>query len=158
MTFDDPTHGHDDTAMINGVVNKVVARLGKQLAKTLKEDEGKGIAPGEPAACLMCFAPIDYEVRRSLCLGWSSPPRRASSSRGCARSPGGGAVMMGPDDAHTQGRGLTAKAQTWRPAACGGRVYLVPCPRVGQLAAAGEPPRLGAWEVGSSQKWQLFRV
>eukprot|EP01047_Picozoa_sp_COSAG01_P023679 COSAG01_NODE_1441_length_10293_cov_4.232392_3_plen_71_part_00 len=38
MTFDDPTHGHDDTAMINGVVNKVVARLGKQLAKTLKED------------------------------------------------------------------------------------------------------------------------
>ena len=56
-------------------------------AKALKEDDGDGIAPGEPAACLMCFAPIEKEVRRSLCRGWSSPPWHAMSSRGCAMSP-----------------------------------------------------------------------
>ena len=39
-------------------------------AKCLKDDDGDGIAPAEPAACLMCFAPIDQEVRRSLCCGW----------------------------------------------------------------------------------------
>ena len=34
-------------------------------AKALKEDEGEGIAPGEPAGCLVCFAPIDRVVRPS---------------------------------------------------------------------------------------------
>ena len=45
-----------------------------QRAKALKEDDGDGIAPGEPAGCLKCFAPVEQEVRRSLCRGWSSPP------------------------------------------------------------------------------------
>ena len=30
--------------------------------KALKADEGEGIAAGLPAACLLCFAPIDREV------------------------------------------------------------------------------------------------
>ena len=34
-------------------------------AKALKEDEGEGVAPGQPAGCLVCFAPIDREVRPS---------------------------------------------------------------------------------------------
>ena len=34
-------------------------------AKALKEDDGEGVAPGAPAACLVCFAPIDREVRPS---------------------------------------------------------------------------------------------
>ena len=34
-------------------------------AKALKEDEGEGVAPGAPAACLVCFAPINQEVRPS---------------------------------------------------------------------------------------------
>ena len=34
-------------------------------ARALKEDEGEGVAPGAPAACLVCFAPIDREVRPS---------------------------------------------------------------------------------------------
>ena len=68
-------------------------------AKALKEDEGEGIAPGEPAGCLVCFAPIDRVVRPSpppcpplaqaACLlarhgmslpcpwGWSAPGRAA---------------------------------------------------------------------------------
>ena len=33
-------------------------------AKALKQDDGEGIAPAEPAACLVCFAPIAQEVRR----------------------------------------------------------------------------------------------
>ena len=32
-------------------------------AKALKEDDGDGVLPGEPAACLVCFAPIDKEER-----------------------------------------------------------------------------------------------
>ena len=32
-------------------------------AKALKEDDGDGVLPGEPAACLVCFAPIAQEVR-----------------------------------------------------------------------------------------------
>jgi hypothetical protein len=34
-------------------------------AKALKTDDGEGVAPGEPAACLVCFAPIDKAVRPS---------------------------------------------------------------------------------------------
>ena len=30
--------------------------------KALKADEGEGIAAGLPAACLLCFAPIDRQV------------------------------------------------------------------------------------------------
>ena len=38
----------------------------------LKEDDGEGIMPGEPAACLLCFAPVDLEVRR-LPREWGLP-------------------------------------------------------------------------------------
>ena len=72
-------------------------------AKALKEDEGEGIAPGQPAGCLVCFAPIDRVVRPSpppcpplaqaACLlarhgmslpcpwGWSAPCRAALERR-----------------------------------------------------------------------------
>ena len=68
-------------------------------AKALKEDEGEGVAPAQPAGCLVCFAPIDRVVRPSpppcpplaqaACLlarhgmslpcpwGWSAPGRAA---------------------------------------------------------------------------------
>ena len=41
--------------------NPRTSRSNRRLA--LKEDDGVGIMPGEPAACLLCFAPVDKEVR-----------------------------------------------------------------------------------------------
>ena len=34
--------------------------------RALKADEGEGIAAGLPAACLLCFAPIDRQVCHAL--------------------------------------------------------------------------------------------
>ena len=38
-----------------------MSRRSKALMHTQKEED-EGIAPGIPAACLLCFAPIDKEV------------------------------------------------------------------------------------------------
>ena len=49
-------------------------------ANALKEDDGEGVAPGEPAGCLVCFAPIDRVVRPS------PPPGAARAGRLLARA------------------------------------------------------------------------
>ena len=76
--------------------NPRVSHSNRAKSLSLKaHEERDGIAQGEPAACLMCFAPIETEVRRSLCRGWSSPRRRrAMSPRAVAMSPGRGGALM----------------------------------------------------------------
>ena len=44
-----------------------------------EEDEKEGVAPAEPAGCLVCFAPIDRVVR-------PSPPPAARAGRLLARA------------------------------------------------------------------------
>ena len=69
-----------------------------QRRKALKQDEREGIAPGIPAACLLCFAPIDMEVRPppSPSPSPTPAPRSRDSSAApadCMPAPAPGAAL-----------------------------------------------------------------
>ena len=54
--------------------------------KALKEDEDDGIQPGIPAECLLCFAPVDREVRPCPSPSPTPAPRAGRSTTAAARS------------------------------------------------------------------------
>ena len=67
-----------------------------QRRKALKQDEREGIAPGIPAACLLCFAPIDMEVRPPPSPSPTPAPRSRDSSAApadCMPAPAPGAAL-----------------------------------------------------------------